>query len=190
MTVSAEPDVDSRARPPDQGARDAGAARLVPVPGQRAAAAGAAPHQRPWHDAFMQFSQNFATTCAVTIPVLSLAAAVNIREARERPVRRTGRREYAGRWTRARAAGVHLAEEVRWARTTAAGWFCLQLSSVTAEMLCLWALASPGEFEPSSDLGLTALWFVLVVIAVQMLLLVVRPAGVTDASDRPGPRNS
>ena len=131
----------------------------------------------------MQFSQNFATTCAVTIPVLSLAAVVSIREARERPTRRTGMHEHAGRWQRARARGVHWAEEVRWARTTAAGWFCLQLSSVTAEMFCLWGLASPGEFEPSGALGLTALWFVFVVIAVQMLLLVVRPLSTpgTDA---------
>lgn len=136
----------------------------------------------------MQFTRDFASACAVTIPVLSLAAVVDIRAARRKPVK------VADRHPPIKISipipmplsivsiGLIAVKEIQWAQATELGWFLFQLASLVAELICLWGLASPAEFSPGGVLGWTALGFVTLVIAVQMLLLTVRPTSEPEAA--------
>lgn len=131
----------------------------------------------------MQFSETFASTCAVTIPVLSLAAVVDIRKAHSKPAKPTDRHQQISLSLSVTSIATIAIEEVLWAQATAVGWFTFQLASLVAELICLWGLASPAEFAPGGALGWAALGFVSLVIAVQMLLLTVRPASEPEEED-------
>ena len=124
----------------------------------------------------------------MTIPVLSLAAVVDIRAARRKPVKVANRHPPINisiplpMPLAIVSIGLIVVKEVQWAKATELGWFLFQLASLVAELICLWGLASRAEFSPGGVLDWAALGFVTLVIAVQMLLLTVRPTREPEAA--------